>query len=224
MVHERETVIRISPGQRELVVEQKNDAGVTVRKSLTPETFARCIVGSRLDTVVRTSGLLPENCIGVSLSDGLSQYFIRYPELYADVTYYGTLYERFPLPRLVFAFSYDKESRKVIGKRLCVVKDERLTPETPTYTYPFSNVHEDGCICTGNNALPVYKDPTRIATLADFILRMPNNNDMFSEENNKLNLGYRDLLEHLKDKPPAYYYSDVLIPDGKTLKDFMEGR
>ena len=221
---ELETVIRISPGQQAIIVEQKNGAGVTVHKSLTPETFAKCIVGSQFDRVVRPSGLLPENCIGVSLSEGLTQYFVRYPELYADVSYYGTLYERFPLPRLVFAFSYDKESRKVIGKRLCVVKDERLTPETPTYTYPFSNVHEDGCICTGNNALPVYKDPTRIATLADFILRMPNNNDMFSEDNNKLGLGYRDLLEHLKDKPPAYYYTDVLIPDGSTLKNFFEWR
>ena len=47
---------------------------------------------------------------------------------------------------------------------------------------------------------------------------------MFSEKNNKLDLGYRDLLEHLKDRAPEYYYTDVLIPDGKTLKDFMERR
>ena len=224
MDSELDTVIRISPGQRELVVEQKNDAGVTVRKSLTPETFARCIVGSRFDVVVRFSGVLPENCIGVSLSDGVTQYFIRYPELYANVTYYGTLYERFPLPRLVFAFSYGNESCKVVGKKLCVVKDERLAPDTPTYAYPFSNVHDDGGICIGNNALPAYRDPTRIATLADFILCMPNNDDMFSMSHNKLGLGYRDLLEHLKDKTPAYYYTDILIPDGKTLKNFMEGR
>ena len=29
--------------------------------------------------------------------------------------------------------------------------------------------------------------------------------------------------EHLKDKDPSYYYSDVLIPNGKTLKDFIGG-
>ena len=224
MVHERETVIRISPQRAEIVVEQCDDAGVTVRKSLTPETFAKCIVGSRLDTEVRRSGLLPEHCIGVSLSEGVTQYFIRYPELYADVSYYGTLYERFPLPRLVFAFSYDTESGKVIGQKLCVVKDQRLTPKTPTYIYPFSNVFGDARICIGKNALPSYKDATRIFTLAGFILRLPNNDDMFSEKNNKLDLGYRDLLEHLKDKAPEYYYTDVLIPDGKTLKDFMERR
>ena len=168
--------------------------------------------------------MLPEHCIGVSLSEGVTQYFIRYPELYADVSYYGTLYERFPLPRLVFAFSYDTESGKVIGQKLCVVKDQRLTPKTPTYIHPFSNVFGDARICIGKNALPSYKDATRIFTLAGFILRLPNNDDMFSEENNKLDLGYRDLLEHLKDKAPEYYYTDVLIPDGKTLKDFMERR
>ena len=36
-------------------------------------------------------------------------------------------------------------------------------------------------------------------------------------------LQYRDLLEHLKDKEPSYYYSDVLIPNEKTLKDFIGG-
>lgn len=29
--------------------------------------------------------------------------------------------------------------------------------------------------------------------------------------------------KHLKDKDPSYYYSDVLIPNGKTLKDFIGG-
>ena len=32
---------------------------------------------------------------------------------------------------------------------------------------------------------------------------------------------YRELLNHLKDKEPAYYYTDVLVPNGKTLKDFI---
>ena len=31
------------------------------------------------------------------------------------------------------------------------------------------------------------------------------------------------LFESLKDKDPSYYYSDVLIPNGKTLKDFIGG-
>ena len=35
-------------------------------------------------------------------------------------------------------------------------------------------------------------------------------------------LPYRELLNHLKDKAPSYYYTDVLVPSGKTLKDFIE--
>ena len=50
---------------------------------------------------------------------------------------------------------------------------------------------------------------------------MPNNDDHYSPEANKPQLGYRDLLEHLKDKDSAYYYSDILITSGKTLKDFI---
>ena len=219
-----DTVIRISPERMEIQIEQTDDAGVTARKSLSPETFAKCVLGCRLEEEFHFSGMLPENCVATTLSDSKVWYYIRHLSLYADINYFGTVYESFPLPRLVFGFAYDTVSRKATDARLCVVKDERLTPVTRTYHYPFSNVYGNHNICLGKNELPTYKDPTRIATLADFILRMPNNNDMYSEDNNKLNLGYRDLLEHLKDKTPAYYYTDVLIPDGKTLKDFFEWR
>lgn len=55
------------------------------------------------------------------------------------------------------------------------------------------------------------------------LLSIPNGDHSFNALNNKLELQYRDLLEHLKDKDPSYYYSDVLIPNGKTLKDFIGG-
>lgn len=63
------------------------------------------------------------------------------------------------------------------------------------------------------------KRPTRccIEFVGDKILAV----DGYSESNNKLGLGYRELMEHLKDKDPAYYYSDILIPNGKTLRDFI---
>ena len=105
-----------------------------------------------------------------------------------------------------------------------MVKDERLTLDTPTYRYPFSNVHGNQSICLGNNALPVYKDPARLHTLAAYILRMPNNDDLYSEQNNRLHAGFRDLLEQMKNKTPAHYYTDVLVKDGKTLKDFLTRR
>lgn len=223
MQKDYDTVIRISSERAEIVVEQEHD-GITARKTLTPKSFARCILESRYDESEHFSGLLPDNCLSVTLSANGTWYFIRYPDLYADISYYGTEYEHFPIPRLVFAFKHTPENGKVTCTRLCVVKDERLSMDTPTFVYPFSNVYDDGKICLGNNALPAYKNPTRLSTLANFILRLPNNNDNFRQSNNKLKLGYRDLLEHLKDKQPEYYYSDILIPDGKTLKDFITGR
>lgn len=218
-----DTVIRISSERSEIVVEQEH-AGITSRKTLSPKSLARCILESRYDESEHFSGLLPDYCLSVTLSANGTWYFIRYPDLYADISYYGTEYEHFPFPRLVFAFKHTPENGKITGSRLCVVKDERLSMDTPTFHYPFSNVYAGGSICLGNNALPAYKNPTRIFTLANFILRLPNNNDNFRQSNNKLKLGYRDLLEHLKDKQPEYYYSDVLIPDGRTLKDFITGR
>ena len=36
-------------------------------------------------------------------------------------------------------------------------------------------------------------------------------------------MAYRELLEYLKNKDSSFYYSDVLIPNGKTVSDFMNG-
>ena len=167
---------------------------------------------------------IPPGCIAAVMEKKFVYYFIRYPELYADVTYYDTEYRDFPLPRLVFGFQYMPKERKVAGCRVCVVKDERLTLDTPTYRYPFSNVHGDNRICTGNNALPIYKNPARLHTLMSYLLRLPNNDDLYSRDNNRLHAEYRDLLEQMKGKTPSHYYTDVLVEDGRTLKDFLNGR
>jgi len=50
---------------------------------------------------------------------------------------------------------------------------------------------------------------------------MPNNDDYYSADNNRKGLEFRDLLEEVKDREPVYYYSDVLIPNGDTLQNFI---
>lgn len=52
-------------------------------------------------------------------------------------------------------------------------------------------------------------------------MSMPNNDDYYTTNNNRQKAEFRDLLEHLKDKDPSYYYSDVLIPNGDTLETFI---
>ena len=89
------------------------------------------------------------------------------------------------------------------------------------FYYPFSNVFDDGRICLGHNSLPIYQQAHKSVSLPGYLLSIPNNFDMFSAERNRLKLGYRDLMEHLKDKAPAYYYEKVLVPNGKTLADFI---
>jgi len=42
-------------------------------------------------------------------------------------------------------------------------------------------------------------------------------------DDTRLYMEYCTMLEHLKDKDSAYYYENVLIPSGKTLKSFIYG-
>lgn len=218
-----ETLIRIKPDQPEVSVEQIN-GNLISRKLVQPESIAKCFLKSKFDSERYTSGLLPAGCIAVVMSSREVWYFLEHPERYADISYYGTEYPAFPLPRLIFAFCYLLEEQKVTRCRLCVIPEGRIRPDMPLFHYPFSNVSSfDGGICTGNNPLPVYKDPTRLSTLPGYILRLPNNNDHFAKTHNRPELEYRDLLEWLKDKEPACYYTDILVPNGKTLQDFLDG-
>jgi hypothetical protein len=220
-----DTVISLDSSNADVMIEQFQKDGAISRKHISPATLNSCLMASRYENETHAIGLFPENCIAVTTHTKHTQYFIRFPELYADISYYGTEYPRFPIPRLVFGFTYMLEESKVSGTRLCVVKDEKLTPDTPLYSYPFSNVsNDDGSICLGNNTLPIYKNPVRLSTLPGYVLRMPNNNDRYSNHNNRLGLEYRDLLEYMREKPPSSYYTDVLIPSGRTLKHFLDWR
>ena len=92
------------------------------------------------------------------------------------------------------------------------------------YEYPFSNVHPDRKLCAGNNVLPRYKNILSMKHVPRYVLGLPDNDDLYDREHNRLGLGHAELMEHLKDKDPAYYYTDVLVPRGDTLGDFIIGR
>ena len=217
----QELVIRIDPENRRIRLENL-DSGIIHYKEISAEGLIDSFRQS-IRTEAVQSGFLPPNCFHVEIqSDKSKVYCLWHPSLYADISYYGTEYVHFPLPRLVFGFRISPEGR-VRSCKLGVIADERPTAETPMFHYPFSNVGGFR-LCTGNNALPVYKKPHTLATLPDFLLRLPNNNDSFHQSYNKLQLPYRELLNHLKDQEPSYYYSDILVPNGKCLSDFVSGR
>ena len=66
-----------------------------------------------------------------------------------------------------------------------------------------------------------YRKSNQLGGLPYYILKMPNNYDYYKESRTKLNLDYRGLLEHLKDKDSQYYYDNVLVETDKTLNDFI---
>lgn len=221
-MNKNELRIRIIPEDGQVLIETYTD-GIVKCKEVQEDALLGCIKNSKWQDYVN-SGLLPPDCIHIGIHpSGDKSYCLRYPRLHADISYHETAYPNFPLPRLLFAFRVDAAG-KVSGCRMGVVADERLTMETMMFRYPFSNVSgPNGRLCIGRNTLPQYKTVHSLANLPTFLLALPNNNDSFNTLNNKLKLEYRDLLEHLKDKDPSYYYSDVLIPNGKALKDFIGG-
>lgn len=218
-----ELVLRLNLDERRILVESGTEDGTTSVKEISIQTFLDCIQYSTIYKKGVDSGFLPRNCFHVSIgSGGEKDYCIWHPRLTADISYYGTEYLDFPLPRLVFGVTVSPEG-KINRCRLGVAADEPPRESTPMYVYPFSNVTGFD-LCMGNNELPTYRNRSTLATLPDFLLRLPNNNDSFWAKNNKLHLQYRDLLEHLKKKDTAYYYTDVLVPNGKTLLDFIKER
>ena len=181
----------------------------------------QCIDRSLLRGAVH-SGLLPKNCISFSaFDDGDKEVVLVYQESRADISYFGTEYKSFPLPRLVFGFKLTAEGRVSSCKLGVAENTKTLKPDTKMYHYPLSNV-SGFHLCTGNNALPKCTSLHTLSSLPYYIMSMPNNNDYFKASNNMLHLEMRDLLELLKNKEPSFYYSDILIPNGKTLNDFIK--
>ena len=56
------------------------------------------------------------------------------------------------------------------------------------------------------------------------ICHLPDNDDMFDRRHNRKELEHKELMELLRDKDPAYYYTDILVPNGRTLSDFINRR
>ena len=79
-------------------------------------------------------------------------------------------------------------------------------------------------MCTGNNVLPRYKKLSALKNFPRYLLGLPDNDDMFDRRHNRKELELKELMELLRDKDPAYYYTDILVPNGRTLSDFINRR
>jgi hypothetical protein len=217
-----EIIIRVFPTGEKITVEERSN-GVLSTKNITLDDLVDCFQSGVRDTKRFESGFLPEGCISFSLSDSQKTLVLVNSSLRVDYTYFKTVYENFPLPRMVFAFDLNLYGQ-VTGAYMAVMADEKPKASTQLFKFPFSNVYHDGRICIGaGNELPAYKKLPALAGLPHHILSLPNNDHNYDRGGNRLKLGYRELLDHLWDKEPSYYYDSVLIPwKGKTLQNFMD--
>lgn len=161
------TVIRISEDGKVTVEIDLN--GVKSFKQIAPDTLIQCIDRSLLRGVVH-SGVLPKSCISFSaFDDGNKEVALIYPENKANISYFGTEYKSFPLPRLVFGFKLTAEGRVSSCKLGVVENTDNLKPDTKMYHYPLSNVNGFH-LCTGNNALPKCTSLHILASLPYYIM------------------------------------------------------
>lgn len=221
--YSRDVLLRLSPTRNTIVVEEHKSGGIVNFREIDPMELYYVINKCYTSNDLLDSGFLPEHCLHLSMSASEKRFVLWNPELRADVMYRDKEYPDFPIPRLVFGLRV-LENGKVADCSMGVVADEKPTEATPMYFYPFSNVHPDGSVCTGNNVLPRYKKLAALRNFPRYLLGLPDNDDMFSRDKNKKQLAHGELLEHLKDKDPAYYYTDILVPNGKTLGDFISRR
>ena len=206
----------------EITVEERRN-GIKRIKNISINDLLVCIKSSLKEIKPTYNAVLPKNALFYSCCHETGDFSaaIEYSYSKATVTYMATEYPDFPLPRLVFGFNIggNGKIRRVYSG---VTENGILRENSKMFVYPFSNVSNDFSLCTGGNVLPAIKSPYSLSNMPDYILSMPDNDDHFEPKNNRLHLGHRELMEHLADKTPEYYYSDVLIPSGKTLTDFYE--
>lgn len=179
-------------------------------------------ISRSLAGVCLTTGLLPANALSVTMDSASGQRYavLEFPDERATVTYMNTEYQDFPLPRMLFGFRIE-DSGRISGVNIGVPDLGKLTPDTRMFVYPFSNVSRFS-MCTGANSLPHIQSLQQLTNLPYYILSLPDNDDFYQERNNRLKMGHRDLLEHLRDKSRQYYYNHVLVPmPNTTLKNFI---
>ena len=205
----------------EIAIEERRN-GIKRIKNISINDLLVCIKSSLREIKPVYHAVLPKNALFYSRcpENGDFSAAIEYPYSKATVTYMATEYPDFPLPKLVFGFKV--AGGKIKKVYLGITGNGILRESSLMYTYPFSNVSNNFSLCTGENELPAIKSPYSLSNMPDYILSLPDNDDYFNIRNNRLQLNHRELMEHLADKSPEYYYSDILIPSGKTLADFYK--
>lgn len=215
-----EMIIRIRSDATVLI--EKHTGDIVNCKYIHPDDFFTCIKNSTAHIGIE-SGILPDNTVFYrEEQDGTRRIILRISSGFHEITYYDSRYKAFPLPTMVFGFVL-KSDRRISSKKLAIVEDGILKDESKLYYYPFSNVDQHSFeVCVGRNRLKDIHEIRQLGSLPHFILSMPNNDDYFNSKYNKMGIGYRELLEYLKDKEAEIYYSEVLIESKTNMQMFIK--
>lgn len=184
------------------------------------------MMGTLIDQAVQYepifTGLLLPNCLAYAKDkNGQERIALLVEMTFADIRYHDTVYSHFPLPRILYVFAFVRGQR-IDDVKMAVVDQGYLRPATKLFFYPFSNVSKSGHLCVGCNTMPRCNSFHTLSSVPAYIMSMPNNDDHFLVEQNKEQLPFRSLLARMKDKAPADYYTEVLVPREETLEDFIK--
>ena len=183
------------------------------------QTFFDCIKNSVRHEGIR-SGLLPLNCFHIKISDdGTRDFCLWHPYLRADISYFGTEYPDFPLPRLVFGFQVSPEG-KVKGVAGWALSRTKYPMKIPPCTYILFRTWA-ASICVPGITISRFTKRPAPSGIFQPICCSCKQQRQFQRNQQQTAYALPELLNHLRDKDPAYYYTDVLIPNGKTLKEFI---
>ena len=104
------------------------------RKTIEFSAFVKAIQEST-PAPTACSGLLPPGTISYCESSNHQiTMTVESSDEYADITYFNTRYEHFPLPHLIFQFSFF-EGQRVQSVRIGVAERERLRPDSRMFYY-----------------------------------------------------------------------------------------
>lgn len=214
----KELLLRIT-GEQLIEVTEKYEDGEAKVKHIYPQDLTELIANNTQMIGVETE--LPDNaCWFREELDGTRRIILKVIDYKADITLFDKTYENVALPNMLFGFSINSDGY-VKSKKVICVKDSRVTSETDTFEYPFSNVFKDSKeICMGVNKFNKLDSLLQISSAPYYIIGLPNNDDMFHLTHNTEGLNYRDLL--LKSAGKERYDENLLVPTGKKVKDFIK--
>ncbi|MGI9951392.1 hypothetical protein V3F56_03435 [Moorellaceae bacterium AZ2] len=202
--------------------------GIVARRETTlaavAELFYRAVQDSAREEKWFSSPVLPPGTVAYRESQRGDRVRLALewgPEV-LPFTFYDTVYQAVPYPRLVFDFGLRRhhDGFTVSAVYLAAVADVGpLRPGTRLYRYPYSHVAEDTRMCLGTAPLPPVRKLADLAVLPRLILTTPNEDHHYG---NWVNLSGKPLRELLREVDGLEAFpAGWLVPLGATLEEWL---